>query len=204
MLCLAVLSGYMYEQIKDCYVGGANYASVFMGVILAAVLLSANYFSSIIGNHGGYIYIPDSFTSYGVMGAEYLPKGIVKNYQEITDPYSEAGVEIVDWHRDRGKIYVSVANGTEEEKLLSVPFIYYRGYRAQTAEKENLGIIKDTNAFVGVVVPGNYQGDICVYYSEPFLWRISEIVSLLSVVIIVLLWVRSAYVRNISRVPGVS
>lgn len=204
MLCLSVLIGYMYEQIKSDESALVGISSVFLGSVLVTVLLSANYIISDFGANGKFDYIPDEFNDYTVMGAEYLPKGIADDYESISTPTGEEGIEIADWHRENGRIYVSVINNSSEEKMLHVPFLYYRGYRAKELAGTDLTVVKDDNAFVGVVIPNGYEGDISVYYKEPFLWRISEIISILTILLIAGLYVRNTYVRNIYGVLGLS
>ncbi|RKM57839.1 hypothetical protein D6855_12375 [Butyrivibrio sp. CB08] len=201
MLCLALISGYLFEILDDQKEEIRRYAPAFVGAIFIGTFISASYTTSVVGSEVDHMYIPDDYNSFGIMGAEYLPIGIAENYGEINEPIGEDGIDLLTWNKEKGSVKASVTNTSSSEKLLEVPFIYYRGYRAKDSKGNNFIVVRDSNAFVSVVLPAGYSGEITVYYKESVLWRISEIVSFLSVIGLICL-ARYTYVRNIHGVLG--
>ncbi len=188
MICLAIVCGLLLEFVSEGMDELKRYAGIYGGALAVLVVVSASYYMTWIGTSTGFEYVPDTFKNFSVMGAEYLPGDITQDFESISDPYFEEGIQVSGWNRNNGKIEVSAVNGSSSEKLLSVPFIYYRGYRAKDATGQALNVIKDHNAFVGVALPAGFSGDVTVYYSEPGIWRVTEIISLLSVAFLVCLW----------------
>ena len=120
------------------------------------------------------------------MGAEYLPSGTAEDYEtNYNEPYSETAV-INSWGRENGRIYVNVTNGTDDIAEVSVPFIYYRGYRAiDAATRGVIEAVKDDNGFVKLRFGAGYSGSVEVFYKEPMLWRMCEIISLLTIIALI-------------------
>ncbi len=181
MLCLSILIGIMFDLMKDSEGVIKNYAIPFVVAMIACCAVSASSFMTSYGESGVYILLPDGYGNSSVMGAEYLPEGTSKDYEDFNEPSATDGVEILDWRREKGSIYVAVNNATSEEASVSVPFLCYRGYRAYDADNGiSFNTVKDGNGFVSFTVPSGYQGEVSVFYREPILWRLCELVSVLT------------------------
>ena len=59
----------------------------------------------------------------------------------------------------------------------------YPGYYAEDVEThESIEHVTGENARISLSVPAGFKGTIRIYYKEPLLWRMFELVSLASVI----------------------
>ena len=186
-LCLALLTGLMIKSIKTIVVLNAKtIMAIFSIVIVTLSVISASYYMTEKGTSDEFTFIVDEFEEGGIMGAEYLPSGTAEDYDtNYIEPYSETAV-INSWSREKGRIYLDVTNGTDDIAEVSVPFIYYRGYRAvDVATRGVIEAVKDDNGFVKLRLGAGYSGSVEAFYKEPLLWRMCEIISLLTIIVLI-------------------
>lgn len=193
-LCLALLTGLIIKSISEykdeintfVVLNARNIIAIFSIVIVTLSLISASYYMTEKGTSDEFTYIVDEFEEGGIMGAEYLPSGTAEDYDtNYNEPYSETAV-INSWKREKGRIYLDVTNGTDDIAEVSVPFIYYRGYRAvDAATKGAIEVVKDDTGFAQLRLGAGYSGSVEVFYKEPVLWRMCEIISLLTIIVLI-------------------
>lgn len=186
VMCVALLTGLMIKMWPDNI---QNYSSIFNVMIVMICVMSASFYFTNRATADDYTIILDDFNEGGIMGAEYLPSGIAEDYETGHNvPYSDSEI-VGSWKREDGKVYVDVTNNTPDISQVNVPFIYYRGYRAKDVTSGlTMPVIKNDSGFVAVNVDSGYSGEICVFYKEPVLWRICELISLLTVIILIMLF----------------
>lgn len=117
--------------------------------------------------------------------AEFTVSSYQEEYREEL-AYDAKSVTVEEWHREKGDIFVSLQNASQEMQQVEVPFLLYKGYRAVTDGGEELPVSPGNFARVSVSVPAGYAGTIQVGFREPWDWRVSEVISLLTVICIVL------------------
>lgn len=193
-LCLALLTGLIIKSICEydkemnsiVVLNAKTIMAIFSIVIVTLSVISASYFMTEKGTSDEFTFIVDEFEEGGIMGAEYLPSGTAEDYDtNYNEPYSETAV-INGWRRENGRIYLDVTNGTADIAEVSVPFIYYRGYRAiDAATRGVIEAVKDDNGFVKLRLGAGYSGRVEVFYKEPVLWRMCEIISLLTIIVLI-------------------
>ncbi|MBR2121554.1 MAG: hypothetical protein IJ930_01220 [Lachnospiraceae bacterium] len=89
-----------------------------------------------------------------------------------------AGANIIS--RSGLKVQSRVTGGPEES-FVDYPLMAYTGYRAfSDADGSRLSVSSSKDARVRVQIPADYDGTITVSWHEPVLWRIAELVSLLT------------------------
>ena len=123
---------------------------------------------------------------YYVSGGEYLPSDIKfsENAFHSLAPLA-ANVEITAYEKKYNRIVVDCENLMEEENILQVPILLYRGYYAGDADtKEEFSLIRTENGMTGIGLPGGYKGKVCMEFREPFLWRISEMISIITILLL--------------------
>ena len=122
----------------------------------------------------------------------YLYKNIKEeDYQDTITNINE-GLEVISWRKEKGNVFVDVVNYTEQEKSLEVPLIYYYGYEAEGIDtNEKIFIDIGQSHRIKLIIPANYEGEICIKFQEPFVWRISEVVSICTSI-----WFAICIVRN--------
>lgn len=116
-------------------------------------------------------------------GVEYLPLA--------TDVYTldqkvilGESVTIGNYMKKFNQIDFSVAcDGLAS--YVEVPLVYYTGYSAQDDKGQQLDISRGTNGKIKIGIPKNYTGSIHVVFREPIVWRICEIISLISILMLV-------------------
>lgn len=87
-----------------------------------------------------------------------------------------------------GKTEIGVMNaGTEAFEKVIIPVFYYPGYKAYDSDTgEQFYIEAGANKKIMVNVPAGYNGKITVRYVEKGVWRLAEIVSLLTLLALVI------------------
>ncbi len=138
------------------------------------------------------IYQEAGIDSYEIGFGEYIPvqEGKGEEFsvgafqdgcrEELT--YDAEKVMVEEWHREKGEIVVRLQNGSGDTQQVEVPFILYKGYQAITDSGERLQVSPGNFFRVSVSVPAGYAGTIRVGFHEPWYWRISEVISLLTLV----------------------
>lgn len=117
-----------------------------------------------------------------VNGAEYLLTGtdIDSLNGDITTENGTA--EIV---RENG-VDMDLACNLEENAAIEIPRFHYPYYTATDDNGNELELTTGTNNKIKVLVPTAYSGEIHICWKEPIYWRVAELVSLLTVVVMIL------------------
>ena len=179
-IILTLLLGELLMQVED-----GTKQKLFMGIITTVNCLMACY---LLGNYidGGvfkYLYDGAELSSYSVSTGEYLRAGtnreLFPTYK--TDVYSENMREAVIVDRNSTDMMLYCTASEQEEGLMWLPLFNYKGYHV-TDEKGNEYPIKDNyNNQIEISVPAGFEGYIQVEFKEPWYWRLSEAISLISV-----------------------
>ena len=119
----------------------------------------------------------------GIVGDElYLPVSWNRDAVYDGTPQAFGGAVIESFERTdyRWTVKVSAESG---EGSVAFPVVYYKGYNAVSD-----GLQPDTyrgdDGRVVTKIPEGFSGTIVMKFSEPFMWRISEVITLLSVILI--------------------
>ena len=119
-----------------------------------------------------------------VYNGQYFPDGFeeTETIREITvsDPST------VEWNLlEAGKLKyrVSLNNHQNSEAYVEFPVILYKGYHALCEDGE-LQATYGQNQRLRVIVPANFEGNISLSYSEPWYWRVAEILSLITLLVL--------------------
>lgn len=132
-------------------------------------------------------YLKKDLLSYNVVNGEYLPVA-TKTTELTTEIESEDRVSVEQTVRNGLSFEVNVRNDSAEERELLFPVLYYRGYRASDIlSKEKLKTTIGDNGRVAVAVPPNYAGTVHLGYYEPLIWRITEMISVITLVVLIVM-----------------
>ena len=119
-----------------------------------------------------------------VYNGQYFPDGFeeTETIREITvsDPST------VEWNLlEAGKLKyrISLNNHQDSEAYVEFPVILYKGYHA-LCETGELQSTYGQNQRLRVIVPANFEGNISLSYSEPWYWRVAEILSLITFLVL--------------------
>lgn len=189
-LCLAALAGligkYVLGQKKKALRWG------YFGGMAALVLFSSVYLMNDLLYHTGFtrIYNEEGMGFGYVSSGEYLPYGTDTTKLTFRDPFGE-GIEVEGWERKGLTLHIDCVNGTNGDRALEVPLLYYKGYRAYDLDTgEELEAYLGENFAVTVTVPAGFDGEVLVKFVSPWYWRLGEIISLISAVGLVFAGVR--------------
>ncbi len=133
----------------------------------------------------------ESYIEYAIGGEEYLPAeaGLSLNLKYDIET-TEGTAEVSDYESINGERRLSVKNPGEGSKIL-IPLFAYPGFSAQDeATGTEIAMSMGDRGRAELTVPAGYTGTVRVFYKEPALWRVFEAVSLISLIVYMLLFVR--------------
>lgn len=144
------------------------------------------------------VFQAENLTTFDVENGEYLPINERKEFQYETWmadypnnlTYDESVVSVKEWHRSKDGVEVRLSNHTEDTTVVEVPLLLYKGYHAVTENGEELVLTPGRGHRIGVSVPGEYSGNIRVFFGELWYWRVCELLSAITAVGVILLVVK--------------
>lgn len=170
--------------------------TVYSILIVLGALITSGYYIYSVTTEMGHIYIHDEKCMGNgiVINGEYLPLDTDINrlkYNKFV--YNEQDITIGSTRHDLGNVTINVTN-TKKDTEVEVPLLYYPGYVAKATDaneiKNDLQQSIGTNGVIQISVPEGFAGNIGVWYKEPVLWRVAELVSLLATVYLLWLYKR--------------
>lgn len=126
-------------------------------------------------------YSGGKYDTTNVIGGEYLYEGCSTYVTEVdSDPI---GINSNPTQMVRNKQWISVTiDGAGQDAFVDLPRFWYPGYKAYDANMVFPVTKSDNNGRIRVELPEGYKGVLTVRFVEPVLWRIAEIISVLSIV----------------------
>ena len=134
--------------------------------------------------HRLYLYNEDGMGFGYISGAEYLVEGTDETLLTFTGPKPSENLELLQYEKKGLRAQFTCQNMSASDAFLDLPLLHYKGYQAKTEEGQRLEVTDGVNHLVRVVVPAGYGGTIRVAFVSPLYWRISEIVSLICLLVI--------------------
>ncbi len=125
------------------------------------------------------VYDTNDLDSMCLYSCEYLPTGTtLENFEDNLTAPSE-GVTLADYQKDGTTISCHVDSATEG--FIDFPLTCYKYYACRdTATGEDLEFSPGYNNRIRVSFPAGYSGNIRISFQEPLHWRLSELLSLLT------------------------
>ena len=182
---LVLLSGFglFFISIRDC-LHNILRAGILVLTVLALVEGGVCVTTFLENSKPTQLFSPDSYnvsSSYGLMTGEYLPsltdKGVL--VAESARYPKASGAEIANFIKAGTQVEFdlnSQAGGSVELPLLSYPHYIVRG----SSSCEGLKIGEGHNGLLVVKAVNPVKTHIVVEFVEPLAWRISEVISLIS------------------------
>ena len=166
-------------------IGSLRNNNIYYGLVISLVVLtyiSGNYImTDYMTLKKMHIVQESDVDRYNIGAGEYLPEGAVTNYEGII--VADEKVTIVLMERDEMVYYVECMNLTRDEQKIQLPIINYKNYHAKDLETgEELAIEQGEECRIKITLPGGYCGKIAVEYSSPWYWRLSEMISGITIV----------------------
>ncbi len=182
-VALTVIGIMILQELYDS--DAVKHAGIYMASILAVLLLQ------------GIMYYSDFLYEAPVVAALSADDAAVMSYSDDTlymfnafdseAPYHEYDLESTDGlnlgeQYRRGTTYrVYVSDDAGQGGYLTFPVYAYMGHKILDDNDNKLPVLETEGHMIETRIAAGYTGNITLKYSEPMLWRISEIVSLLTV-----------------------
>lgn len=150
--------------------------------VLIALTTSSMFYNDYMerDHHRYELYNPEGMGRGYISGAEYLIEGTDANLLTYRAPYGAEGVLVNEYKKGDLSAEFSCMNVSTTESYVELPLLHYKGYRAFASETgEPLRVVKGDNNVVRVMIPAGYSGKVSVRFVSPYYWRISEVISLI-------------------------
>lgn len=185
----AVLSVAAVWGLKDMVAEDGSELSrkfiVWTGIILLGTIISAgSFYLHFVDENQAIDLSEEEFIDREIAFEEYLPSdsGSLADLPLKPEVVSKGQTEILSYDSVGGERRLKVDNKGEDAIVL-IPVFDYPGYKAEDdATKERIAFDHGENARIALHIPSGYTGTVRIYYREPFLWRIFEIISLMTAV----------------------
>lgn len=127
---------------------------------------------------------------YGyISGAEYLPYGTDQAKLKFRNPQGSTNVVLENYEKGALQTEVSCHNDSEDDGLLILPLLYYKGYQAYDMDTgDKMEVLDEENHSVCVRVPAGYSGTIRAYFASPWYWHLAEGITVLSTAGLIILY----------------
>lgn len=140
---------------------------------------------------------------YIIETTEYLPTNADVNDVSHELMISSEDIIISDYEKEYTNIVMTCVNDGIEEGYVDVPLFYYPCYKAKDKlTGELLSLTYGENSRIRIILPPLYQGKIVLQVSERKLWRIAEMISVLSIVVAFYWIVRKRKIEDIINKKG--
>ncbi|MCM1568086.1 MAG: hypothetical protein NC081_01415 [Roseburia sp.] len=189
-VCLIALWGYCIWWLEKQ--GKKTLGQLCCLFLLFSLLTSGLYtLNHINRDHQRYTIYNEEGMGFGyISGAEYLIHGTDQSLLTFEDPAFSDGILLSDYQKDYLDITLHCVNSSSQEGYIDLPLLLYKGYRAyatqNAGQKLPLEITYGNNNLVRILIPAGFEGQLRVCFVSPVYWRIAEVLSLLS--LILLLW----------------
>ncbi len=168
---------------------GDHFGKKVMWMYIFAILLMTCWQSTEMMNR--IVNENPAFDTYSIInpywtGGEYLPSNTDVEELGYTDVLtSDPAVVVTNIERDGVDTTLDVINGTSDTGYVQLPLLTYPYYRTEDGEGHELETIPGDYRKLCFGVPAGYNGKVHTYFREPAIWRVSEVVSLVTLIYLV-------------------
>ena len=157
---------------------------------LAACLVSLCIFTGQFTTKNIFMNLNDTaeIANWNQIGdGEYLPctrdehKEICVDNYYLTDEITAENLDSFELlSRDRNNKFVLNVSGSPQDGSLCLPVLRYRGYVVRDAQGKAMVTDDGPNCCIRIAIPAGYSGTVTLTYEEPLLWRIGDVLTILS------------------------
>lgn len=170
-----------------------RFRRMMAAVAFIGVTTSGMYLLDLVNCNQGYFELYDEAgMGFGhIAGAEYLIEATDYDLLTFADAKAGDGVEIYDYEKSYLNVLFNGVNSSNEDSFVDLPLLLYKGYRAvDLGTGQKMQVQAGENQVVRVVIPGNFEGGVKVSFVSPFYWRISELISVGTMAVLIMIWQR--------------
>ena len=153
-------------------------------IVMTAVATSYVYLIDAEDESTGaiHLYNRESMGFGYISGEEYLIYGTDSSALSFVKPKADEGIGISEYEKKGLRATFFCENSSDTQGTVKLPILLYKGYHASGDGGEPLEITDDGSHLLGVSVPAGYSGQITVKFTEPWYWRVAELITLAVVV----------------------
>lgn len=137
------------------------------------------------------LYNEESMGFGYVSGAEYLIEGTDIEQLTFADAVAGEGVEIQRYEKGPLQADVTCANLIGVGSYVDIPLLLYKGYQAvDVTSGQEMELCAGVNNVIRVLIPAGYRGTLKINFESPVYWRISELISVLTIAVLLVVGLR--------------
>lgn len=178
------------KRIKDKTAFGIA-AAVMLALQIIAAGTVMNSFTETQGSViYGDIYDTGISTAFMTGYGEYTPTNPSwDDIAYVNYPRAEEGLLVTGYGKKGTNIGIEVTNYTDEDKMITLPILWYKGYSATdtTGVISRANLIRNTSSEVNLIVPAGYSGTATVWFAGTWYWTVAEIINLVAVLAVIFL-----------------
>ena len=151
--------------------------------VLAVVFIGVSIYANAYIGKGIWLRQNTSPLTSWANDYNYCGTNISKLYAGV---YKSDEFTVTDWEKKGLSIDMTVESKTKgTDGKVEVPLLYYPGYKAVDSNGNKLECLRGTNDVLSIAVPSGYSGTVKIRYKGLAFWKISDIISLMSLLIII-------------------
>lgn len=163
---------------------------IFVVVLLISADQSMEYLYKTMYNGPFKVYYDENcLDSNDLIGYEYLYQGTDYHRIEQENYITMENVSFDSAQRKANRFNIRGIDTGSDAKL-ELPLYYYPGYTARTDDGTSLKVVRGNNNRLRILFDEGFSGNISVRYTEPVLWRVCEIISLISFAMVIIFEIR--------------
>ena len=186
---MAYLAGRMFIILRK------NDPVLFKKLIIVVICLNAFVFGKYVIDYylKNHLNTELCANTYDIgAGGEYLLSGAEKNDFSKTDILCDGDIILKKQDGTDREYYV---NDYHSGTMVSLPILNYKYYNVYDKNGNLINIVDSDNKRISFMLDDGYIGDIKLIYEEPMIWRLSEWISVISLICIFLCMIIS-FVRR--------
>lgn len=185
VLACIILMTYKKKKYKK------QYLMIVILLLSVSMFQSSDYIYKILlwRTDSPVVYAGERLNTNTLIGAEFLYEGSNTDVPFSDNEVHGYGVTVENYTKKYNNISMHCSGVQGDSAYVEVPLFCYKGYVAYDQNsKEHFRLEHGDANRIRVYLPDGYEGDIRGKFEEPALWRVSEIISILAILLLVLLY----------------
>lgn len=171
-LGIAVTGNFSVKIIKSVTIGACVLTLLSSAYMLGDALVSGNK---------AYVHSVEAMGTSVASGEEYLPYATVSSELVPDKVDCTDNLNCTDYSKSGLSVAVKCENNSSDMGILTLPLLYYEGYRCSD---ESVELTMGWNNKIALTIPGEYSGQLEVSYKEPVYWKLSTIISVMIYIVL--------------------
>ncbi|MFI3201518.1 MAG: hypothetical protein R3Y54_08330 [Eubacteriales bacterium] len=156
-------------------------------ILLCSVVTTGNYYADYISNAPTYtgagIYYGETL---GITNSEYRIEGINSTIMNMSAVHVDTSALVVErYEQVKGDTHITIHNTSDGSVQLTIPVQHYDNFVLRDSVTEEV-VDLTTSEFqcISVQVPAQYEGTLVLTYEPPIMWRITEVISFVTLIVV--------------------